>query len=200
MARAAAAIRSSGGRCSGRRRRRAASPRARSSLTPCPARRAPCAPAVPSPALSRPGGVCPLAQVNGARILLAQPPRPLASPAPCVQRAEVAATAASHKNTCLATRARLPSSAPRPLPVRGGSAATASARLLRRREAAARASPSVPSPTRTPRLLLAGRGGGGAGRRRGCSSGDAGDAEPECPRVHAAEDHSLPLDVLGLPP
>lgn len=114
MARAAAAIRSSGGRCSGRRRRRrrAASPRARSSLTPCPARRAPRAPAVPSPALSRPGGVCPLAQVTGARVLPVQPPRPLASP--CTVRSErrgdrrgFAHTHTHKKNTCPATRAGL---------------------------------------------------------------------------------------------
>lgn len=199
MARAAAAIRSSGGRCSGRRwRRRAASPRARSSLTPCPARRAPRAPAVPSPSLGTPGGVSPLAQVNGAWVLVAQPPRSFASPAPCVQSSEAAA--ASHKNTCLAARAWLLRSAPRPLLVRGdrlAATASASARRLRRREAA-RALPSAPNPARTPRLLPACRGGGG--ERRGGTGWRAG---PELlgtrsPSAHAPMRSSPPRTTLCL--
>lgn len=177
MARAAAAIRSSGSRCSGRRRRRAASPRARSSLTPCPARRAPRAPAVPSPALRRPKGVCPLAQVNGARVLLAQPPRPLASPAPSVRSAEAAA-AASHKNTCLAARAGLPRSAPRPLPVRGDRLP----RLLPGGSGGEKLphARSPPSRARRARPASCQRAGEGAGRAggRGCSSGDAVPTRP----------------------
>lgn len=198
MARAAAAIRSSGGRCSGRRwRRRAASPRARSSLTPCPARRAPRAPAVPSPSLGTPGGVSPLAQVNGAWVLVAQPPRSFASPAPCVQSWEAAA--ASHKNTCLAARAWLLRSAPRPLPVRGdrlAATASASARRLQRREAA-RAFPSAPSPARTPRLLPACRGGEGRGGRGGLEGG-AGALGTRSPSAHAAMRSSAPRTTLCL--
>lgn len=178
MARAVAAIRSSGGRCSGRRRRRrAASPRARSSLTPCPARRAPRVPAVPSPALSRPRGVCPLAQVNGTRVLLAQPPRPLASRALCVQSVEAAA-AASHKNTCLATRAGIPRSAPRPLPVRGDR----QPRLLpggSGGEKLPHARPPLSGARRArPASCQRAREGVGRAEGRGRSSGDE---EPACP-------------------
>lgn len=190
MARAVAAIRSSGGRCSGRRRRRAASPRARSSLSPCPARRAPRAPAVPSPALSRPRGVCPLAQVNSARVLLAQPPRPLASRALCVQSVEAAA-AASHKNTCLATRVGLPRSAPRPLPLHGDR----QPRLLpggSGGEKLPHARPPLSGARRArPASCQRAREGVGRAEGRGRSSGDA---EPACSRAHAAEDHSLPLE------